>query len=116
MIDLSPQAFRVFFLNHYAEFLSFSDLLLRDKRSAKNVTVAAFFLLWAKHDDFDNERNVKAFLYTTIRDNCLNYLRYLQEHPYTPEYTAETRFAGSLPAGILQELLVFSEQAGVSGV
>ncbi len=106
----SPQAFRIFFLKYYAEFFSFANLLLRDRSSCKNVTAAAFFLLWAKHRDFDNEKNIKAFLYTTLRDNCLHYLRHLQENPQAKEYAPETRFIGSLPEEILREILAFAEQ------
>lgn len=110
----SPQAFRIFFLRYFAEFFSFANLLLRDKASCKNVTAAAFFMVWAKRADFDNEKNIKAFLYTTIRDNCLHYLRHLQEHPGAGEYAPETRFIGSLPEGILREILAFTEQLAAS--
>ena|SRR5579872_4902219 len=110
----SPQAFRIFFLTHFAEFFSFANLLLRDKASCKNVTAAAFFLVWAKHGDFDSEKNIKAFLYTTIRDNCLHYLRHLQENPDAKGYAPEMRFIGSLPEGILREMQAFAEPFGAS--
>jgi DNA-directed RNA polymerase specialized sigma24 family protein len=105
----SPDAFRLFFLQYYAEFFSFADLLLRDQPSSKNVTSAAFFMLWAKHGDFDGEKNIKAFLYNTIRDNSLDYLRHLQKDPGTKEYAPETRFIGSLPDGVLQDILAFAD-------
>lgn len=105
----SPDAFRIFFLAHYAEFFSFADLLLHDKPSSKKVTSAAFFMLWAKHADFDSEKNIKAFLYNTIRDNCLNYLRHLQNHPGAGEQAPETRSIGSLPDGVLQDILAFAD-------
>ena len=106
----SPQAFRIFFLKYFAEFFSFSQLLLPDKSSCKNVTAGAFFLVWAKRADFDNEKNIKAFLYTTLRDNCLHYLRRLQENPNAREYAPEPRFTGSPPGEILLEILAFAEQ------
>jgi DNA-directed RNA polymerase specialized sigma24 family protein len=119
----SPDAFRIFFLQSYADFFSFATLLLRDRGSAKNVTSAAFFLLWAKHADFDSEKNIKAFLYSSIRDNGLSYLRHLQEGssqgsqaPYpgsgTKGYAPDTRFTGSLPEKVLQEVLAYAELFG----
>jgi DNA-directed RNA polymerase specialized sigma24 family protein len=108
----SPDAFRIFFLAYYGEFFSFADLLLRDKPSAKNLTSAAFFMLWSKHEDFDSEKNIKAFLYSTIRDNSLHFLRHLQENPGTKEYAPETRFIGSLPDKVLEEVQTFADLFG----
>jgi DNA-directed RNA polymerase specialized sigma24 family protein len=108
----SPQAFRIFFIKQYSAFYSFAGLLLADKRSAKNVAAAAFFLLWAKHADFGDEKNIKAFLYITIRDNCLRYLRHLNANPDAGSYAPETRFIKSLPDEILQELLEYTKRFG----
>jgi DNA-directed RNA polymerase specialized sigma24 family protein len=108
----SPDAFRIFFLQFYAEFFSFADLLLHDKPSAKNVTSAALFLLWAKHADFDSESNIKAFLYSSIRDSSLDYLRHLQANPTARGYAAEAPSTGSLPDGILQEIRDFADSFG----
>ncbi len=106
----SPDAFRIFFLQFYAEFVSFADLLLRDRSSAKNLTSAALFLLWAKHADFDSERNIKAFLYSSIRDSCLDYLRRLQENPGARGDIPGISYPNSLPGGILREIRDFTDR------
>jgi RNA polymerase sigma-70 factor (ECF subfamily) len=105
----APDAFRNFFLQFYGDFFSFSLLLLRDNIPSKRLTAAAFFMLWAKHSDFDSERNIRAFLYTCIRDGSLQYLRHIQQHSGTEEFAPEVPFRGSLPEGMAEELLAFAD-------
>ena len=81
---------------------------------AKNVTAEAFFQLWSKHADFDSEINIKAFLYTTIRNNCIHYLRHLREDPDAKGYALETSFSGAPPKGVVQELLDYIKDFGKS--
>jgi DNA-directed RNA polymerase specialized sigma24 family protein len=104
-----PEAFRMFFLRSYTDFLDFANALLQDNISAKNVTVEAFFLLWAKHGDFDTEKAIRAFLYTTIRDNCLSYLSHRRDDLGAGRYAAEVRYGASLPGGLIRELLAFAD-------
>jgi DNA-directed RNA polymerase specialized sigma24 family protein len=106
----SPYAFSDFFLYSFPGFFSFADFLLHDKLSAKNATAGAFFQLWPKLRDFDSPEQIKAFLYTAIRDNCLDYLKYLQVDPLAKAYSPQLQFAASLPPGILQDLLSFTER------
>jgi DNA-directed RNA polymerase specialized sigma24 family protein len=108
-----PDAFRMFFLRSYTDFLDFANVLIHDKISAKNVTVEAFFLLWAKHGDFDNEKAIRAFLYSTIRDNCLSYLSHLRDDPGAGKYAAEVRYSASLSTALIRELLAFADRSSL---
>jgi DNA-directed RNA polymerase specialized sigma24 family protein len=83
-------------------------MLLQDRVSAKNVTMEALFLLWKKHADFGNEKNIKAFLYLTIRNHCLNFIRYLQKQPDAGEYPSLSISAPPLPETILQDIYHFT--------
>jgi DNA-directed RNA polymerase specialized sigma24 family protein len=108
----NPEAFKGFFLGSFGEFFSFANLLLRDKTSAKKLTSAAFFILWEKHRDFDSERNIRAFLFTCIRDGSFQYLRHLQQSPGAGEYDPGAIFPGSLPEELRQELLAYADGFG----
>jgi DNA-directed RNA polymerase specialized sigma24 family protein len=103
-----PEAFKVLFFQYYPEFFSFADMLLQDRLSAKNVTMEALFLLWKKHADFENEKNIKAFLYLTVRNHCLNFIRYLQRNPGGGEYHPSGITAPPLPEAILQDIYHFT--------
>ncbi|HEY4064342.1 MAG TPA: sigma factor [Puia sp.] len=103
-----PGAFKVLFFQYYPEFFSFADMLLQDRVSAKNVTMEALFLLWKKHADFSSEKNIKAFLYLTVRNHCLNFIRYQQRNPGAGEYHPAGITAPQLPDPILQDIYHFT--------
>jgi DNA-directed RNA polymerase specialized sigma24 family protein len=106
----SPSSFGHFFYHRFAEFFSFAVFLLHDARSAKNVTAGAFFQLWSKIGDFSDAASVKAYLYTAIRDNSLDYLKTLSVNPSPGYYTLDAELAGNLPPALLRDILGFVEQ------
>ena len=106
----SSDVFRIFFLKFYGEFFSFASLLLRSREPAKKLTSAAFFMLWEKHRDFDHERNIRAFLYTCIRDGSLQYLRWLQQNPEPEKYTPGEPAPNLLPGDMMKELLAYADR------
>jgi len=103
----SPQAFKKLFFQYYPEFFSFAYSLLADKLSAANSATEAFFLLWKKREYFESEKDIKAFLYNTIRNNCFNYLIYKKAHPDTGAYLPKNKMDASFPEETLQELLAY---------
>ncbi|OQP49454.1 hypothetical protein A4D02_28045 [Niastella koreensis] len=44
----------------------------------EDIAADSFVKLLNRHDSFDTLPNIKAFLYITTRNACLNYLRYTQ--------------------------------------
>jgi DNA-directed RNA polymerase specialized sigma24 family protein len=106
-------AFREFFMQSFPAFFTFAASFVADKRSAKNIAAESFFLLWKMWRDFHSEENARAFLYTSIRNNCLSYLRYCHQQPGAPEYARnlpDKTISSSLPSSLLQELLAFADQ------
>jgi DNA-directed RNA polymerase specialized sigma24 family protein len=105
-----PEAYKVLFFQYYPEFFSFADMLLQDRVSAKSVTMEALFLLWKKHAGFDNEKDIKTFLYLTVRNRCLNFIRYLQQNPEAGYYRPAGITASPLPNAILQDIYHYIER------
>jgi len=70
-----PEAFEVFFFEYYSELLSFSRMLLQHRTVASRITMEAFSLLWDKRSGFESAKTIKAFLYLTVRNKCLAYLK-----------------------------------------
>jgi RNA polymerase sigma-70 factor, ECF subfamily len=48
---------------------------VRDFETAQEIVQEAFLSLWEKRDTIDLAQPVKAYLITTIRNKCLNWLR-----------------------------------------
>jgi len=103
----AAEAFKVLFFQYYSEFFSFADMLLQDRLSARNVTMEALFLLWKRHAEFESERGIKAFLYLTVRNHCLNFIYYLQKNPGCREYRPAGITAPPLPEDVLQDIYHF---------
>lgn len=73
-----PQAFASFFHLYYRPLCFFSDQLIKDMPESEDIVKECYIKLWYKHRDFDSAQNIKAFLYISARNSCLNFLRHLQ--------------------------------------
>ncbi len=71
------EAYASFFNTFYAPLCYFATQLVRDKPAAEDIVKDTFIKLWQKHTDFESPQNVKAFLYITVRNASLNFLRHL---------------------------------------
>ncbi len=70
-------AYTVFFNTYYSPLCYFAAQLVRDRPAAEDIVKDTFIKLWKKHKDFESPQNVKAFLYITVRNASLNFLRHL---------------------------------------
>jgi RNA polymerase sigma-70 factor (family 1) len=73
-----PHAFTIFFQLHYRPLCYFASQLVGDQQDAEDIVKDTYVKLWQKHTDFATPQNIKAFLYITTRNACLNFLRHLQ--------------------------------------
>lgn len=100
----SPEAFRDLFFQYYPTFYSFARSLVGNITSAQHLTMEALSILWLKKADLTGDINSRTFLYGTIRNNALNYLRYLQRQPGAGTYVGEIKMDSFLPPNILQQI------------
>src|SRR5688572_14375969 len=56
----------------------FAANLVGDAEEAKDIALNSFTKLWLRRENFNSILNIKAFLYITTRNACLDYLRMLQ--------------------------------------
>lgn len=73
-----PKAFDSFFNSYYPHLCYFASQLIGDSPDVEDIVKDSFVKLWRKHADFDNARGIKAFLYVTTRNDCINFLRRLR--------------------------------------
>ena len=69
-----PKALESFFLDYFKPLLHFARALIRDKCESEDIVVTTILKLWKLRTNFDTEQNIKAFLYISVRNACLNYL------------------------------------------
>src|SRR5687767_1865258 len=83
-----PQALNAIFKMYYAPLCLFAERMLRDRPAAEDIVGDTFIKLWNRHTDFENLMNVKAFLYITTRNACLNLLKQMQRESLSKKQLA----------------------------
>lgn len=67
--------FKELFDEFYQSLCVFATTYLKDDAMAADVVQEGFMKYWDRRADFDNYFKVKSFLYTVVRNCCLNIIR-----------------------------------------
>lgn len=100
-------AFREVFDAYFNALAAFGYNYTQDQDIAEDFAQEAFITLWEKRSDFDHINAVKSYLYTSVRNKCLNHLKHegvKQKHQGALVYELETE---QTAAGIIIEEEVF---------
>ncbi len=71
----NSQSMISFFNLYYAPLCYFAERMIHDRQAAEDIVEDSFMKLWKKHTDFGSIQNIKAFLYISTRNACLNHLK-----------------------------------------
>lgn len=63
---------------YYSSLRNFAGGLLGDIPAAEDIVTEVFVILWKKQRDFETLQNIKAFLYISTRNACINYVKKAQ--------------------------------------
>ena len=72
------KGFTYFFNALYPALLYYAFRILGDKPTAEDVVEESFIKIWERHSTFTHPKVIKAWLYTTVRNGCLNRLQQQQ--------------------------------------
>lgn len=67
--------FETLFKTHFAPLTGFSQTFVKDEDTAKEIVQNVFINLWDKKERLDVNQPIKSYLYTSVRNRSLNYLR-----------------------------------------
>ncbi|QSE98059.1 RNA polymerase sigma-70 factor [Fulvivirga lutea] len=67
--------FETLFKEHFGGLTAFAVKYVQDVDEAKEVVHDAFIKLWEKHKGLEPDTNYKSYLYTSVRNRCLNKIR-----------------------------------------
>ena len=70
-----PDAMQYFFTRFYGRLCYFAARLVKNRQVAEEIVEDSFLKLWRKQTDFETVQNVRAFLYISTRNACLNWLK-----------------------------------------
>lgn len=68
-------AFKELFDEFYQALCVFALTYVKDQVQAADIVQEVFIKYWNRRGDFDNLFKVKSFLYTVVRNDCLNTIR-----------------------------------------
>lgn len=112
-----PEAVKELFNQLYKPLIYFADKLVDNKQEAEDIVGTSFFKLTGRIEQFPTIRDVKAFLYITTRNECLDYLRRIARYErsqeqlqYLMDYNDAQADDEMLRAKILQEVYNEIEQ------
>lgn len=89
----NKKAFREVFDQFFNALCAFGYRYLNNTDLAEDMTQEAFISFWEKRNNFEHLNAVKTFLYTSIRNKCLNHLKHqnvLKKHEQSLLYELES--------------------------
>lgn len=66
-------------------FIHFANTYVCDRMVAEDIVMYAFTYYWENRDRLQNHTNPQAYMLTTIKNRCLNYLRDVQNYQFISE-------------------------------
>lgn len=74
----NERAMSHFYELHYRSLCYFANRFVQETDVAEDLVAECFCKLWERRDTFETSQNIKAFLYISCRNACLNHLKHIQ--------------------------------------
>lgn len=74
--DGQKSAFKNLFDQYFNALCSFAYNYVPDIPTIEDYVQEVFISFWEKKSDFDQLNTIKSYLYTSVRNKCLNYLKH----------------------------------------
>ncbi len=73
--NLDKKLFEQLFRQYFSDLCNFARSYVNDNDTAKEITQNVFINLWQNKKGIDSSKSVKSYLFTSVRNRCLNYIR-----------------------------------------
>jgi RNA polymerase sigma-70 factor (ECF subfamily) len=73
--SLDRKLFEQLFRQYFGELCNFARSYINDDDTAKEITQNVFINLWQNKKNIDSGKSVKSYLFTSVRNRCLNHIR-----------------------------------------
>lgn len=70
----NEQEMKAIFDKYSRRIVLFCNGMIKNIEEAEDITIDVFVELWKRINDFKTESNIKAFLFITAKNKCLNYI------------------------------------------
>jgi RNA polymerase sigma-70 factor (family 1) len=72
------RTFASIYKKYYAALVFFANRIVKKSDEAEDIVTEVFTRLWGKRADFNGEATIRAFLYVSTRNACLNKIEWEQ--------------------------------------
>ncbi|MGV3596214.1 MAG: RNA polymerase sigma-70 factor [Bacteroidota bacterium] len=115
------KAFEMLFNQYYKPLVNYSFTFLKDPGEAEDVVQQVYINVWQKRDELDIHTSLRAFLYKSVHNACLNRIKQMavresyaadSMRTATVEHTADVVVAKELKQKIDDAIDQLPEQCG----
>lgn len=100
------RAFHIFFSNFYSSLVAFAMEYIHEQQICEDIVQEFFIQLWESNHTFPSQNHLKNFAYTTVRHNCLNYIKHQSvEKKYVSYYLQHPENTDDIDLKIAKEEL-----------
>jgi len=85
---MDKKAFEEIFRSYFPSLCSFAKKYIYDFDAGKEIVHDVFINFWEKREDIDPNKSIKSYLFTSVHNRCLNYIR---DHKKFVEYTDDLK-------------------------
>lgn len=75
LTESNRDSFSNFFRSTYDRYLRYASRLVGDRNAAVDLVQDAFVSVWNNREGLDPERSLKSYMYSVVRNHCLNFIR-----------------------------------------
>lgn len=72
---LNQQQFELLFKSHFSYLCNFARQFVHDEDTAQDICQKVFIRLWEKREEMDPKQSIKSYLFTSVKNRCLNFIR-----------------------------------------
>ena len=77
--ERETNSFRQFFDLFYPSLCEYARQFVKDAMDAEDITLDLFIYLWKNLDRINVSTSIRSYLFTSVKNRCLNHLRSLSE-------------------------------------
>lgn len=74
-IQFEKSQFEALFKSHFQYLCNFAGQYVGDVDTAQEITQKVFITLWEKREELNPQMSIKSYLFTSVKNRCLNYIR-----------------------------------------
>ena len=76
----NERALEIIFQHTHAGLLHFATQFVKDRHAAEDYVAGSYINIWTKRKVFTSLEAIKSYLYTTVKNSCLNHIKHSSRH------------------------------------